>query len=254
MNFTDGGTLVEYFTYNSFEFDAALSIGDPRTTTIVTVDLAALGARAALGSVDTWERAVLGDVLLDAFNASMSGTASIAPAPLFIACSVDELVWGRNSSLLEWINSALDANASVTLSLQHNSTSEQADRAFFGMRDRFYTGKGDSSNLGVASRWQRWTNLPWWGDASAQRIQGTDGHGFAPPIAEHSNLTVFVNEAFRSIQLRYRRHVKVFDLEGFRFDSEPSQFDNTCSPSNPTCSPYWLTCEFPFGLLSSASL
>lgn len=237
--FAPDGRSVQYYTFNSFHLDLEASAGDPRTTIVTALNLPVLGLRAQLGDAQ-WPEAMLADIVLDAFNSSHSAPETPV-SPLFVTQNVEALVWGFDSPLLAWLNATLVTQESTRVSLQHNSTSEASDRAFFGERDEYATGKDDISQLNRVLRWTRFTSLPWWGNESdAQKLQGTDGHGFTPPVTEHSQLRVWANEVYRPITFTFTKHTRVHDLPTLRFELEQQQFDNTCSVANPSCAPFWL--------------
>ena len=251
VEFSGDGASVQYFTFNSFTLDLNASVAHPDNVTIVTLNLPLLALRAQLGDGDAgdWYGDLAADLVTDAFEASQG----VSGSPLFVRETVSSLVWGTESAVLAWVNSSLTPLNSTVFSLQHNSTSYDSDRAFFGERDNYGTGSGNLSQLGQVQRWQTWSSLPWWGDQDgATTLTGSDGHGFAPPLTDKSVLEVWADEAFRHISLIYNSTRSVYDVPVLHFTVATDDFANTCSAANPQCAPYWLTAPSGLNNLSAA--
>ena len=87
------------------------------------------------------------------------------------------------------------------------------------------TGEVDISKVGQYVQWNGLRELSIWeNDTDANNIRGTEGLFFRPNLKEGANLTVFVDDIMRSLNMVYERKVKHLGLTAHRYNVDKSTY------------------------------
>ena len=66
------------------------------------------------------------------------------------------------------------------------------------------TGVNDTRLVGQYVEWKNQTEIAGWGTPEARMINGTGGFLFHPGVIRDENLTVFVDELYRFVCMKYQ--------------------------------------------------
>ena len=66
----------------------------------------------------------------------------------------------------------------------------------------------------------------YWNSSEANALKGTDGSQFHPQVKKSQNVTVFVDDVFRSISFYYKEETEHKDIHMYRFIIQTEQFKN----------------------------
>jgi hypothetical protein len=99
------------------------------------------------------------------------------------------------------------------------------------------TGEADENDLGQLVSFNGRKDVPeqWWGTPWARMINGTDGNLFKPYISKEENLTVFVSDLCRSLDLVFQKEVDYAGVTAYRFVVPPDAFDSTRPENEGFC-------------------
>ena len=95
------------------------------------------------------------------------------------------------------------------------------------------TGRHNVSQLAQYTKWQGYTQLPYWGSDAANTVNGTEGLFFAPDLDKNAMLTTFVDDLFRSNPLKFVEEEVVQSLKTYKYRIPTYVQDNaTNNPLN----------------------
>lgn len=98
------------------------------------------------------------------------------------------------------------------------------------------TGARDRSQFGRVSSWNSYRQLPFWASPGCNKINGSDGTLFPPPIKSSEPLYIFNQELCRTVNLVYDRPSDIRSIAAYRFVLNPLNFAHTMVSPQPLSS------------------
>lgn len=86
------------------------------------------------------------------------------------------------------------------------------------------TGASDKTKFGQVSSWNAHTTLPFWPAAQCNKINGSDGTLFPPPIKNTEPLYIFNPDLCRAVSMDFAGKSSVRSIDSFRFVLSPRNF------------------------------
>lgn len=99
------------------------------------------------------------------------------------------------------------------------------------------SGKENENELGGIISWNGQDKLSgaWWNSEEARAIRGTDGSVVHPYIRKDENLTVFVKDLCRSIDLVFKEEVDYKGVTAYRYTLPASELDSSLKENQGYC-------------------
>jgi len=140
--------------------------------------------------------------------------------------SVKSLLWGYTDSFIKYLHKLHQLPVS-SIAIQVNNSAEDRNISTIN------TGASNVSQVGQFSQWNGNHTLDIWFGPEANKIGGTEGFFFKPHLKETDNLTAFVDDIMRSIDLVFQRKVDHLGIEALRYVIDNTTFKSAFSePKN----------------------
>jgi lysosome membrane protein 2 len=146
---------------------------------------------------------------------------------LFICIEAGALAWNYTDTFVEALHLAGEY-PSKFVNLQINDSRNDS------FPSTIHTGVSDISKIGQFVQWNGLRELHTWPNGNgANDIRGTEGFFFRPNLKKGDNLTAFVDDIQRSIDLVYKATVSPLGLTGFRYGIDNCTFESAfTNPEN----------------------
>ncbi|XP_004472641.1 lysosome membrane protein 2 [Dasypus novemcinctus] len=196
IQFGDNGTIVSAVSNKAYIFEQALSVGDPKTDLIRTLNIPVV---TAMEWAQTPSLTIFIKAMLKAYNQK-----------LFVTHTVHELLWGYKDEILSLISTLRpDISPYFGLFYGKNGTND-GDYVFL-------TGEDNYLNFTKILEWNGKTSLDWWTTEKCNMINGTDGDSFHPLITKDEILYVFASDFCRSVYITFSDFESVQGMSAFRY-------------------------------------
>lgn len=223
----DDDTVLSYSLAINYTFDKELSTaGDPKQIKITTINvpLMVIGMKIEEyeKSLSKREKELFDEFLkgLDWFKEHFFPSWE----QIFTSRTVEELLFGYEDPLLAFINKHKP-------DLVSNPIFGFSNRSEVEAPNRVLTGVNDTRLVGQYVEWNNQTEIKGWGTPEARMINGTGGFLFHPGVTREENLTVFVDELYRSGFFVYVRDVIVDGIRLYEFELPSDELlNNTQDP------------------------
>ncbi|XP_065833742.1 lysosome membrane protein 2-like [Oscarella lobularis] len=213
-NFTADGTIVHYKQNKYYVFDRNRtgSQWDPDVDRMTTVN------------------AVLATVIKLYLNKEVRGSDAVLAmmiSNLFVTHTVSEFLWGYTDLLIKLANKK-NLYPRTNFSLQINNSASD-----YLQWSAVKTGKGNSDDIGDFVEWDGMPHLDYWNGTYANMINGTEGFLFRSGLKLGDNLTVFVDDLFRSANLTCNQMAELESISLLRCVIPQWELQNaTVNPKN----------------------
>ncbi|KAK7895445.1 hypothetical protein WMY93_020770 [Mugilogobius chulae] len=184
---------VSYREYRQYFFEPSMSVGNE--SDIVTIpNMLVLGA------------AVMLQDLPYAVRLMISTTFKTFKEGPFLTKTVEELMWGYDSKLVEFLNKYLPGMLPSTGKFGLFAEFNNSNTGLFTI----HTGQDDIKNVHRVDSWNGLTELNYWRTPQCNMINGTAGQMWPPFMTKESTLPFYSPDACRSMELIYQRpgHMK----------------------------------------------
>lgn len=234
VDFNTDDEYISYISPQIFEFVPEMSVGDPKTENITTINIPYLTVANSASFMTSLEQLLI------------QIAARRVHSKVYDTFRVFDLLWGYTDPLLEEL---------------HKEKPDLVPTTFFGLfmdknntDDGVYevnSGKTDASKTAVITSFRNRTNLNYWTTDTCNMINGTDGTYYPPFLNKNKPLYIFSSDICRSIKATFEKTVKVLGVPAYRYVGPPEVFQNaTENPANiGFCTPNEKHC-LPGGLLN----
>lgn len=200
---------VSYREYRRYYFEPSMSVGNE--SDIVTIpNMLVLGA------------AVMLEDLPYAVRLMISTTFKTFKEGPFLTKTVEELMWGYDSKLVEFLNKYLPGMLPTTGKFGLFSEFNNSNTGLFTI----FTGKDDIQNVHKVDSWNGLTELSYWRSPECNMINGTAGQMWPPFMTKESTLPFYSPDACRSMELVYQRPGHMHGIPYYRYVAPTTLFAN----------------------------
>ena len=146
---------------------------------------------------------------------------------LYTCQNATALAWNYTSSFLKSLH-AVGQYPTKYVNIQVNDSVEDRKESII------HTGRNDITKIGQFVQWNEQRKLKiWQNENGANDINGTEGFFFRPDLEEGDNLTVFVDDLKRSVDIVYTGKVSPLGMPAFRYGIDNRTFKSAFSePEN----------------------
>lgn len=200
---------VSYREYRQYYFEPSMSVGNE--SDIVTIpNMLVLGA------------AVMLEDLPYAVRLMISATFKTFKEGPFLTKTVEELMWGYDSKLVEFLNKYLPGMLPSSGKFGLFAEFNNSNTGLFTI----HTGKDNIQNVHKVDSWNGLTELNYWRTPQCNMINGTAGQMWPPFMTKESTLPFYSPDACRSMELVYQRPGHMKGIPYYRFVAPTSLFAN----------------------------
>ncbi|PAA48109.1 hypothetical protein BOX15_Mlig025211g3 [Macrostomum lignano] len=225
IEFHENGT-VSYREFLRYRFRPDLSVGDLRDFQVTSVNMPYLVTSFQMRFESIFLRK-----MVDSYLREYSGG-------LFVTRSAGEILLGYRDPGLAKIESLVKM-------LSPNQRFQSTTGLFAGQNDTdkgcmlVNTGRQNLSLFNQVERWKGVDRLSLWSQDWANRVAGTDGSMFPPPVRPADRLTLFVPDICRPIDIVYNSSGTVEGIPVLRFRPPPELLMNATlwPPNQAFCQP-----------------
>ncbi|XP_068191375.1 scavenger receptor class B member 1 isoform X2 [Antennarius striatus] len=207
---------VSYLEYRTYFFEPSMSVGNE--SDILTIpNMLVLGAAVMLEKLPYPVRVIISTT----FKAFKEGP--------FLTKTVEELMWGYESKLVEFLNQYLPGTLPMTGKFGLFSEFNNSNTGLFTV----FTGKDDIRKVHGVDSWNGLTELSYWQTPECNMINGTAGQLWPPFMTKETTLSFYSPDACRSMELVYQRSGVMKGIPLYRFVAPTTLFANgTVYPPN----------------------
>lgn len=200
---------VSYREYRQYYFEPSMSVGNE--SDIVTIpNMLVLGA------------AVMLEDLPYAVRLLISATFKTFKEGPFLTKTVEELMWGYDSKLVEFLNKYLPGMLPSSGKFGLFAEFNNSNTGLFTI----HTGKDNIQNVHKVDSWNGLTELNYWRTPQCNMINGTAGQMWPPFMTKKSTLPFYSPDACRSMELVYQRPGHMKGIPYYRFVAPTTLFAN----------------------------
>ncbi|XP_041754624.1 scavenger receptor class B member 1 isoform X2 [Coregonus clupeaformis] len=200
---------VSYLEYRSYFFEPSMSMGNE--SDVVTIpNMLVLGA------------AVMMENLPFALRLMISTTFKTFKEGPFLTKSVEELMWGYDSKLVDFLNKWLPGMLPSTGKFGLFAEFNNSNTGLFTI----HTGKDDIRLIHKVDSWNGLTKLTNWKTPQCNMINGTAGQMWPPFMTKESTLPFYSPDACRSLELVYQREGIMDGIPLYRYVAPKTMFAN----------------------------
>ncbi|XP_072310337.1 scavenger receptor class B member 1 isoform X1 [Eucyclogobius newberryi] len=200
---------VSYREYRQYYFEPNMSVGNE--SDIVTIpNMLVLGA------------AVMMQDLPYAVRLMISTTFKTFKEGPFLTKPVEELMWGYDSKLVEFLNKYLPGMLPSTGKFGLFAEFNNSNTGLFTI----HTGHDDIKNVHKVDSWNGLTQLSNWGTPQCNMINGTAGQMWPPFMTKETTLPFYSPDACRSMELVYQRPGHMNGIPYYRYVAPTTLFAN----------------------------
>ncbi|CAL9682422.1 unnamed protein product [Knipowitschia caucasica] len=211
---------VSYREYRQYFFEPSMSVGNE--SDIVTIpNMLVLGA------------AVMLQDLPYAVRLMISTTFKTFKEGPFLTKTVEELMWGYDSKLVEFLNKYLPGMLPSTGKFGLFAEFNNSNTGLFTI----FTGQDDIKNVHRVDSWNGLTELNYWRTPQCNMINGTAGQMWPPFMTKETTLPFYSPDACRSMELVYQRPGHMKGIPYYRYVAPTTLFANGTdySPNEGFC-------------------
>uniref|UniRef100_A0A8C6U741 Scavenger receptor class B member 1 n=1 Tax=Neogobius melanostomus TaxID=47308 RepID=A0A8C6U741_9GOBI len=200
---------VSYKEYRRYYFEPSMSVGNE--SDIVTIpNMLVLGA------------AVMLEDLPYAVRLLISTTFKTFKEGPFLTKTVEELMWGYDSKLVEFLNKYLPGMLPSSGKFGLFAEFNNSNTGLFTI----FTGKDDIQNVHKVDSWNGLKELGYWRTPQCNMINGTAGQMWPPFMTTESTLPFYSPDACRSMELVYQRPGHMKGIPYYRYVAPATLFAN----------------------------
>ncbi|XP_054916696.1 scavenger receptor class B member 1 isoform X1 [Poeciliopsis prolifica] len=200
---------VSYREYRRYFFDRSMSVGNE--SDVVTIpNMLVLGA------------AVMLEDLPYAVRLLISATFKTFKEGPFLTKTVEELMWGYDSKLVEFLNKYLPGMLPSTGKFGLFAQFNNSNTGLFTI----HTGRDDIRNVHKVDSWNGLTELSYWRTPQCNMINGTAGQLWPPFMTKETTLPFYSPDACRSLELVYQRSGVMNGIPLYRYVAPKTMFAN----------------------------
>ncbi|KAJ3604937.1 hypothetical protein NHX12_026988, partial [Muraenolepis orangiensis] len=200
---------VSYREYRRYHFDRGLSVGNE--SDVVTIpNMLVLGAAVMMEDLPFLVRMLLSTT----FKKFKEGP--------FLTKTVGELMWGYDSSLVDFLNKYLPGMLPTTGKFGLFAEFNNSNTGLFNI----FTGKDDIRKVHKVDSWNGLRKLSNWGSAQCNMINGTAGQMWPPFMTPETTLPFYSPDACRSLELVYQRSGVMEGVPLYRYVAPKTLFAN----------------------------
>lgn len=202
-------STVSYREYRRYYFEPSMSVGN-ESDVITIPNMLVLGA------------AVMMEDLPYAVRLMISTTFKTFKEGSFLTKTVEELMWGYDSKLVEFLNKYLPGMLPSTGKFGLFAEFNNSNTGLFTI----FTGKDDIQNVHKVDSWNGLTELSYWRTPQCNMINGTAGQMWPPFMTKESTLPFYSPDACRSMELIYQRPGHMKGIPYYRYVAPTTLFAN----------------------------
>jgi len=135
---------------------------------------------------------------------------------VFTSKSVDEWLWVGHDPLLNFYY----PDARSNMFTNYTDETQARSKETFNIQ---YTGKNDINTLNNYVQWHEKSSIDIWKESES--INGTDGYGFRPGIDQNTNLSVWMEDILRKIDIYYTESRNLYGINLQRYAPVPATFN-----------------------------
>uniref|UniRef100_A0A665VQV3 Scavenger receptor class B member 1 n=1 Tax=Echeneis naucrates TaxID=173247 RepID=A0A665VQV3_ECHNA len=200
---------VSYREYRQYYFEPSMSAGNE--SDVVTIpNMLVLGA------------AVMMETLPYAFRLMISATFKTFNEGPFLTKTVEELMWGYDSKLVDFLNKYLPGMLPSSGKFGLFAEFNNSNTGLFTI----FTGQDDIRKVHKVDSWNGLTELSYWRTPQANMINGTAGQMWPPFMTKESTLPFYSPDACRSLELVYQRPGEFKGVPLYRYVAPKTMFAN----------------------------
>ncbi|XP_033845493.1 scavenger receptor class B member 1 isoform X2 [Periophthalmus magnuspinnatus] len=200
---------VSYREYRQYYFEPDMSIGNE--SDIITIpNMLVLGAAVMLEDLPYPVRLMISTT----FKTFKEGP--------FLTKTVEELMWGYDSKLVEFLNKYLPGMLPSTGKFGLFAEFNNSNTGLFTI----FTGQDDIKNVHRVDSWNGMTELNYWRTPQCNMINGTAGQMWPPFMTKETTLPFYSPDACRSMELVYQRPGHMKGIPYYRYVAPPTLFAN----------------------------
>lgn len=200
---------VSYKEYRQYFFEPSMSVGNE--SDIITIpNMLVLGAGVMMEDFPYAVRLLISTT----FKTFKEGP--------FLTKTVEELMWGYDSKLVEFLNKYLPGMLPSTGKFGLFAEFNNSNTGLFTI----FTGKDNIQNVHKVDSWNGLTELSYWKTPQCNMINGTAGQLWPPFLTKESTLPFYSPDACRSMELVYQRPGHMKGIPYYRFVAPTTLFAN----------------------------
>ncbi|XP_059214003.1 scavenger receptor class B member 1 isoform X2 [Centropristis striata] len=208
ITFHSNGT-VSYREYRQYFFEPTMSSGNE--SDVVTIpNMLVLGAAIMMEKLPYLVRLMI--------SASFK---NFNEGP-FLTKRVEELMWGYDSQLVEFLNKHFPGMLPMTGKFGLFAEFNNSNTGLFTI----YTGQTDIRKVHKVDSWNGLTKLNNWATPQCNMINGTAGQMWPPFMTRESTLPFYSPDACRSMELVYQRDGQLKGIPLYRYVAPKTLFAN----------------------------
>lgn len=200
---------VSYREYRQYFFEPSMSVG-PESDIITIPNMLVLGA------------GVMMEDLPYAVRLMISATFKTFKEGPFLTKTVEELMWGYDSKLVEFLNKYLPGMLPSSGKFGLFAEFNNSNTGLFTI----FTGKDDIQNVHKVDSWNGLTELSYWRTPQCNMINGTAGQMWPPFMTKETTLPFYSPDACRSMELVYQRSGLMKGIPYYRYVAPTTLFAN----------------------------
>uniref|UniRef100_A0A3B5MPV2 Scavenger receptor class B member 1 n=1 Tax=Xiphophorus couchianus TaxID=32473 RepID=A0A3B5MPV2_9TELE len=202
-------STVSYREYRRYFFEPSMSVGN-ESDVITIPNMLVLGA------------AVMLEDLPYALRLFISATFKTFKEGPFLTKTVEELMWGYDSKLVEFLNKYLPGMLPSTGKFGLFAEFNNSNTGLFTI----HTGRDDIRNVHKVDSWNGLTELSYWRTPQCNMINGTAGQLWPPFMTKETTLPFYSPDACRSLELVYQRLGVMKGIPLYRYVAPKTMFAN----------------------------
>lgn len=200
---------VSYKEYRQYHFEPSMSVGN-ESDVVMIPNMLVLGA------------AVMLEKLPYPIRLLISATFKTFKEGPFLNKTVEELMWGYESGLVDFLNKYLPGMLPTSGKFGLFSEFNNSNTGLFTIN----TGKDDIRNVHKVDSWNGLTELSYWRTPECNAINGTAGQMWPPFMTRESTLPFYSPDACRSMELVYQRDGVMNGIPLYRYVAPKTLFAN----------------------------
>lgn len=200
---------VSYKEYRQYFFEPSMSVG-PESDIVTIPNMLVLGA------------AIMMEDLPYAVRLMISATFKTFKEGPFLTKTVEELMWGYDSKLVEFLNKYLPGMLPSSGKFGLFAEFNNSNTGLFTI----FTGKDNIQNVHKVDSWNGLTELNYWRTPQCNMINGTAGQMWPPFMTKETTLPFYSPDACRSMELVYQRSGHMKGIPYYRYVAPTTLFAN----------------------------